>query len=415
MASLARMLRVARTVVLIALLVVSSVSVASRAARDIRNTVTIYADRLADRDLTNWPTEDYVVFYAAGRMVRDGRGSGLYDIDAIVAEQVAVKGRPVGGTGRLGYFNPPFVALAWVPLTFLALDAALVTWAVAVGLAMAAVAVWGPGFLGLRGWRWALASAAMLLSHGTIVIFIQAQLTPLVILGWVLFAGFLGRGRHGSAGASLALALVKPHFVVLPLAALAWRRDWAALRGFAAVATPLVAISLAVSGPSALWEYPSFLRESAGWVGMNGVYPPGMPGWHGYFHRAAADPGWYTTAAFALTLVTAALAFRYARWREVGLAALLAASLLVSLHIYAHDMALLVVCAWFLVVHRPQWWPLLVVVPAVLAGSLDLQTLVMAALVGSLAVYALRTQASGTTLSLARRRSEAGGRTAPLD
>src|SRR5688572_10608708 len=92
--------------------------------------VDIYDIRLNDRDYTNGPTEDYVVFYAAGGLVREGRGADLYDIEAIVAAEHDAMGRPVGGTGRLAFFNPAFVAAIWAPLSGLAIDDALVVWAV---------------------------------------------------------------------------------------------------------------------------------------------------------------------------------------------------------------------------------------------------------------------------------------------
>ena len=59
------------------------------------------------------PHEDYVVFYSAGRLIREHRAYGLYNISTIADTEVRSMGRAVGGTGVLAFFNPPFVAAAF--------------------------------------------------------------------------------------------------------------------------------------------------------------------------------------------------------------------------------------------------------------------------------------------------------------
>jgi hypothetical protein len=154
------------------------------------------------------------------------------------------------------------------------------------------------------------------------------------------------RGQKVPAGACLALALVKPHYVVLPLAYLAWKRERAALTGFSAFALPLLGVSLAVSGIEAVWEYPLFLYKSVAWEGINGVTPEVMIGWHGWLYRAGAAD--LTPVAAVITLAVAAVGVSRSRSEDLRpYAVLLVASLLISTHLYPHDMALLTVAAWF--------------------------------------------------------------------
>jgi len=62
------------------------------------NVAYMYRDRFEGTS-TIGPHEDYVAFYAAGRMVREGHGGSLYDVDAIGLVERESMGRFVGGTG----------------------------------------------------------------------------------------------------------------------------------------------------------------------------------------------------------------------------------------------------------------------------------------------------------------------------
>ena len=86
--------------------------------------------------------EDHVAFYSAGKLVLDGNGSDIYDIDVLAATEQEVMGRPVGGTGSLGFFNPPFVAAVFAPLTLLSVEmAGVVLFAINVGLVLGVTTV----------------------------------------------------------------------------------------------------------------------------------------------------------------------------------------------------------------------------------------------------------------------------------
>jgi Glycosyltransferase family 87 len=84
-----------------------------------------------------------------------------------------------------------------------------------------------------------------------------AQITPLVLLGLAGFLHFVTRKRYGLAGASLALASIKPHLVYLIWCALilwCWREGkW----------KPLVSLTLTVCGllGAAILMRPTILRD----------------------------------------------------------------------------------------------------------------------------------------------------------
>jgi hypothetical protein len=310
----------------------------------------MYRYRQASRS-PRGPHEDYVVYYSAGRLVREGQGHLLYDVPTVADAEVRSMGRSVGGTGVLAYFNPPFVAAAFAPLSALPIEWATIVIGVGcTGLAVASAFAL-QRLLGLEDrlqrllfWLWFLSlhSVAWGVLHG--------QLSFLLLLGWLSFIFFQMKGRESLSGASLALLLIKPQMAVLPLLLMLWKRRWRTLASFAAIAWCLAMVSISVSGPSAIVEYPRFLMESTGWDGKWGVTPQGMFGWSGlaarFLENGSAGHLALTLTLGGLTLLLGLLCFKGA-WepREprflLQCAGLLTASLLMNPHLYMQDLSLM--------------------------------------------------------------------------
>ncbi|HWQ29177.1 MAG TPA: glycosyltransferase family 87 protein, partial [Dehalococcoidia bacterium] len=302
--------------------------------------------------------DDFGVFYAAARMVRDGRGDEIYDIDAIVREEARVYGRSVEQTPVLPYFNPPAFAGALVPLTWLppgvaaSVFLALTTCALAAGLAL----LWKRSRLGIPG---AWVAGGMLAAFQPVrdTLF-HGQPSFLLFFAFATsFVAFASR-RERLAGALLGLLLLKPNYALVPLAVLLWKRRWAALGGFVSVATVWFAISIAASGFSSIWTYPAFLWRAASWDNANGISIAGMFGWNGVV-RTLLGPGQHDavnawSAALAIpTLALVAVAFA-GPWDTRGRAfaarygAIVLASVLVNPHVYRQDVVVAAVPALLL-------------------------------------------------------------------
>ncbi|MDI6858415.1 MAG: bifunctional glycosyltransferase 87/phosphatase PAP2 family protein [Dehalococcoidia bacterium] len=297
------------------------------------------------------PHEDYVVFYSAGRLVREGHGWLLYDVPTVADAEVRSMGRGVGGTGVLAYFNPPFVAAAFAPLSALPIEWA----AVLIGISCTALALASAlaleRLLALESRRQRLFFWLWFLSlHSVTWCVLHGQLSLLMMMGWLFFIVFQMKGRESLSGAALALLLVKPQMAVLPLALLLWKRRWQTLATFAAIAWCLAMVSIAVAGVSVVFEYPRFLIESMGWEGKWGVTPQGMFGWSGFASRfldnGSAGHLTLTWTLDAVTLLGALFCLR-GRWEParprflLQCAALILASLLLNPHLYMQDLTMM--------------------------------------------------------------------------
>ncbi len=384
-----------------------------QAAASFTHVVDLQASRLngtADPGIF----EDYVAYYSASDLLLHGKADQIYNTDVVAAAETQALGRPVGESGGvLPFFNPPFVSVMTVPLALLGLKA------FSTSLLIAVVAMIIAGGVGLqrivearssadRAFLWlaflSFAPMAWLLG--------EEQLSMLIFLGWLGFVWFQLEDKPSSSGACLALALVKPQMVLLPVVILVWKRQWSALRSFASIAAVLALVSIVVAGPGVLVEYPRLILQSTHWQGQ-GVRTDHMYGWNSVLavltHHSAPS------LLLSVPLTIATLAVALVAWRgpwpkssDVFLkqmSVLLLASLLVNPHLYQQDLVLGVLVFGFLVAaatrrrSEPGRWAGPAVVTWVLGiygprllyeHSVPLVPFVFAAVLGALTISLIR-------------------------
>lgn len=300
------------------------------------------------RDAPN-RTQDYMSFYSAGKLVINGRGGEIYDLDAVSEIQSDLLGISVQGDNVLPYLNPPFVAVILAPLTLLSMSAVS---AVLFALNVVLVVVCGVflhKLIAPEKSRHAIFLWVAYLSAPTIFgVLLHLQFSMLALLAWLGFVHFQLRGKDAWSGGALALSLFKPQLIVMPLLFLCYRRRFAALAPIAAISAVLLGLSVVFAGPRTLIDYPLFLMASTSWDGQ-GIYIHSMFGWNALVADITGDPSPSSFLVGALVVPTLGLmlwqwwSFRET-WRDhllplMGLT--LTAALLTNLHLYLHDMVLL--------------------------------------------------------------------------
>lgn len=302
---------------------------------------------------------DFVSFYSAGHIVAKMDPSRVLDPDL----QYSVQERLLSATGRemnravIKFLYPPVLAWVFVPLTWLPLIPAYTAWSVLnLGLLLAGVLLlsWShmrPGFDPRIFLARALAAVSFL---PVLLNFLQGQtgvlLFFLLALGYVL----VRNGRPGLGGLVLGLSLIKPQLVLLPLILLLIERRWKAVSGVAAAVGVLVLGSLLTVGSQGFLDYP---EKASRLLDDPGINPLVMPNLRGTVFRIGS---WYgqgldrgTGNAVALVLGAAGLAacagYLYSRRAPVrtpqdfplSFSFALAAGLILSPHLYAYDLALI--------------------------------------------------------------------------
>lgn len=221
---------------------------------------------------------DFTVFYTAGRIVREGLGSRLYD----TRTQQAVQGEFATDEdirrGPLPYIHPPFEALLFVPLTLLAYRWAFIVWNV-VNLGILTAVMWL-----LRGWLASLRNLSVglmvLISLAFFPIFAnfhQGQDSILLLLLLVLGLRASDRGAPFAAGCWLGLGVFKYHLILLLVMVLGLWKGRRLLLGFTAVAAAAVAISFAIVGWQSGMQYPTYALKVASEPAFGGIPAQRLP------------------------------------------------------------------------------------------------------------------------------------------
>jgi hypothetical protein len=327
--------------------------------------------------------EDFVAFYAAGTMVGVGIGGAIYQPQAVAFVEQAILGRPAGRETGLAFMNPPFVAGLIEPLTELSYGKAQAVWfgisVLAVAISLAALQ---PELRKMGGGRAAIFALAALASFPVYASLLYGQLSPLVLLSWVIFYRLSVSGRYGRAGIALAASLIKPQLAFVPLLYLVTTRRWRALGGFVVGAAVLAGVSVLLAGGKTTFvEYPAMLARSIGWRQEFGMNRPNMFGWNAFLTRVLPPDDQMvilllTLLTSAVTLFLAILVWRRQPDLDDGsrpALALAAATILASPHMHQHDLEILLLPAALLAAYRRDSAGL--AVPAVLLFVLPLATI----------------------------------------
>jgi hypothetical protein len=226
---------------------------------------------------------DFVNFYAAATIVRQGRGRDLYkgEIEAPIVESIV--GRKV-----TGYFlHPPFEAAALVPLSYLPVERAFVVWTLLNSALLGLLPLILLGcvpfvarrpHLGLLGLLFPPALISLTLGQDSIIVLFVIAAAYLLCSKQLQFTG----------GLILALASIKFQFVLILALLLLSLRKFRLIAGLLLGCTFLTVISALVTGPRGLIEYSKYLRNFDLHDGYGNIHPELMVNLRGFL--AAAMP-----------------------------------------------------------------------------------------------------------------------------
>jgi hypothetical protein len=206
---------------------------------------------------------DFLAFYTAGAFVAEGRAAELYDLEAVKAFEVktaAAAGLELGAA--VGpWWNPPFYAWLFAPLSRLPFSAALGIWT-AINLACASLSTvllaravrdsaGGPGHRGL-------VPLLLFTSCPFYLAFTHGQNAGMSLL-IVTLAALAWRARRAAfAGAMVALLAYKPQLAAVLGAVIVIDLGWRALAGLGVGGSALLLLNV-LTLPGTLGNYLSRL------------------------------------------------------------------------------------------------------------------------------------------------------------
>jgi Glycosyltransferase family 87 len=306
--------------------------------------------------------DDFVVFYSAGSMVRDGAVRDVYEPDAVHAVEARTLGETPDAIIPLPFYNPPAMLIGLAPFAALPKGIAAGVWVAVemLAFALAIVLLMRAGLIRVTSAAAVIPVVAVIASMPFHEVLLHGQVSLLLFLGWtlILLGSFRGAGERWTL-LGLVLLAMKPQLAVAPLLYFAVMRRWRLLAAFAVVETVSVVIPAVIWGPEVVVRFVVLIRAASGWEDQKGIWIDAMFGWNA-FVRDLTGPGFELVrlaASAALAAVTAAFVAAFARrHREPAetLAMLVFASLLVSPHVFAQDLVLTALPLLILTGHGPD-------------------------------------------------------------
>jgi alpha-1,2-mannosyltransferase len=295
---------------------------------------------------------DFVGHLTGGWLLQQGAHARLYD----PVTQHAVQARFLGNGEADLFLSPPLTALLYLPLTVVPPAAAAALWTLlTLALLAAASRLLRPLVHGLEDARWRTALLAMAATQPVIELLGSGQDTALSLLLWLGGIRLALARRDMAAGVVFALGLFKPQLFVLPPLVLACLGRPLALGAWALTAGSLAALSLALVGTHGLASWIALLRSDAyreGIVGAQSWKMHSLPALLRELAPAALAPSASVLAgvlALVLIAYVAHSAWRMRRRAPGDEAALwmlaLITTVLVSPHLFAYDLALVLPAA----------------------------------------------------------------------
>lgn len=287
---------------------------------------------------------DFSIFYTAGTILHRGNANHLYDsalqfrVQQEFASQVYIR------QGALPYNHPPFEALLFLPLALFSYPVAYAAWDFLNLAILAALPLLLRPHVPLlqRGSVvfWWLAELAF---FPTFIALLQGQDSLLLLLLFSLAYVALKKNQEFAAGCWLGLGLFRFHLVLPLVLILLLNKKGKALFGFLVSAVSLGLISLAVVGWREALSYPGYVWKVENSTGSAASLLSAMPNLRGLTHTILP---WTPRVAVAVSIVSAIVllwaAFQWNDRRlELSFSLASVATILVSYHVLAHDLCLL--------------------------------------------------------------------------
>ena len=330
----------------------------------------LWVPTMAQPGFPVWGPGDFTAFYTAAHIIRDGNAHRLYDLSL----QTQVQQRflvPHGWTfldGLLPYNNPPFFAAIFVPLSFLPLAWAFHVWNIVnIILIIASIKLLLHHQRRRSNGDLIAASLAVFAFFPVLQGLVNGQSSFLLLFTLVLTYLALKSKQDYLAGATLALALIKPQLVVVIVAIMLYRRRWRTLLALSVTAVVLLLASLVIVGVDGVMDYAGLIRQMLGSDSFHGLHPAPMPNLRGTVYRFGqlyhtyfgVKPSSVTLKAVTLLLSVPVFVLVLRIWKgpwdatshrfDLRFSQTVVGTLLLSPHLYSHDLTLLILVGFLLV------------------------------------------------------------------
>ncbi len=298
------------------------------------------------------PGGDYLQFYVAARIFREGMQDRLYDFPFQIRFQhdpSQMPFRPLREQIAL-FIYPPFFVWFCLPFSFLSFRAGASAWVLVMSACHLASLLILARTVAKKTDVFGLLLLATIPFLPTLMTIMSCQNATLSFLIMASTYALLRVEKPTCAGLVFALKLFKPQLAILIICAMLWKRQWHFLLGLLIGGVALLGASLGIS-PWTTAGYLTLGPAMSRWIDMPGMPLTDMACWQGFWRLLLRDRPLHLsqTATVLSSLITMAPIFlvlrgplnpsseRFAR----QFAALVLATILISPHLLYYDLTLL--------------------------------------------------------------------------
>jgi hypothetical protein len=225
---------------------------------------------------------DFSAFYTGWAIVRDGKGSQIYNFELETQYQQNILGGRSFAEGLLPFNNPPHVALIFAPLAYLSLKNSYMVWTL-IQIGLFAYLFW---LLNKLSADWTSEERRMLLITAAalpsvLINFLLGAYSLLMLISLLQYTEALRRDRPIQVGLWFTIGMIKPQVMLLPGAILLAARRWRAFLACLFGTTGLFLISSMILDWKIWPDYLSQLRSTSNFFGSYGIDPRSMYNFRG--------------------------------------------------------------------------------------------------------------------------------------
>ncbi len=218
-------------------------------------------------------TADFTNFYTGFKMVMNGDGSRLYDLDLQAIYQQKIMGDIEFSGGLLPYVNPPFVAVLFSPLALIPINTAFYIWMIGeLGLLVWLIIIINNLFLDWSKQERIILFIAILAFWPLTITFMHGQFSLLLLISTLQMYIAMRHSKLYKAGFWLSLLFIKPQ--ALPLLGIMTlnKRFWRVAITAALFCLALVILSSALLGAGTWLHYIQVLQTMMSNFGKMGFF-----------------------------------------------------------------------------------------------------------------------------------------------
>ncbi len=219
-------------------------------------------------------TADFTNFYTGFKMVLNGDGSKLYDLNLQAKYQQEIMGNINFVGGLLPYVNPPIVALVFAPLALLSINIAFYLWTIfEFGLLVWLVLLLQRLFSAWTKQECLIMTIAVLAFWPLTHTFLLGQFSLLFLICILQVYIAMRSAKLGKAGRWLVLLIIKPHTLLIPGVMTVNKRYWRLMASSAVTIIAMVIFSSAFLGFGTWFQYIQVLPTMSNNFGKFGFIP----------------------------------------------------------------------------------------------------------------------------------------------